>query len=175
MKRLSTKYNFNFTESSNLNYQFKLDRIDNLVVSLNQLNNTMSLKAKDFINFANNNNDLKGRALWLNSWEEVTKKHIMSKINSIVVSNTLKDEDLNTLENRIKKYETYFKFLEQEDDEVIRYENLFNYLTQIPSQINTFLKSCIQFETFKTQRTVYSGSSELASSYEDANFYYLAA
>ncbi|WP_155490230.1 hypothetical protein [Paraclostridium sordellii] len=152
-----------------------------LFYSIYQLNFLIAEKSIDFITFSKKHEKLLGRADWLAKWNKKDKELINSKIMTTITSNNLSCEFANKLSDRINRAINYFDILELEENEFVKYQTIFNYLTQVLSQIENFInrsikaENYIQIETFKVNYSVYTNSYKSASSYEDADFQCIAA
>ena len=79
------------------------------------------------------------KAEWLEEWTNKTLKDFLAKAKLNL--SHLDNDDLDKLQKRLDRYKNYFNLLEKEEDCLKRYEYLFNFLTEVPSQVNLYLES----------------------------------
>lgn len=159
----------NLEEFENLLEVYELD------ILMNELIDRINFHSERIKYYAKNNNEFLGRANWLKEWNETAQRDTFLNILSQLSVNNLKEDKIEKLQKRVCRYIMYFGFIEDEENERKKYEDLFNFLTQIPAQINNFIKLNIENENCEFKHSIHSESLKRVSSLEDALFYDIAA
>lgn len=146
---------------------FKLYETSNL---LSKLSDFIDLKSSQLKENLEKIEEFSKRSQWLASWNENTKNDILLQASSSLLS--LDNDKLDKLQKRIYRYEKYFDLMEEEKDVLKKYEYTFNFLTQIPSQINLYVEEANnKHEKFEAKQNIYRDLKENTSSSEDV-FYF---
>ena len=99
--------------------------------SLNKLDQVLNAKVLELLDKLPNEN----MKLWLqNNWME-SKNEVMTYVDEHMLSN---DE---VFEKRLTRYVNYFSVLEKETDKNKRVEYVFNYLTEVPAQLLSYVSN----------------------------------
>lgn len=110
------------------------------------------------------------KAKWLDEWSKSTKNDILLQASSSLLY--LENGKLDKLQKRIYRYEKYFDLMEEDKNVLKKCEYTFNFLTQIPSQINLYVQEANnKYEKFEAKETIYKDPMENTSSSEDV-FYF---
>lgn len=109
-------------------------------VYLSALDRLIETKSNEFLNFTENEKDIEEKGKWLRDWLNTTKKHVFSAIFQALFSSKIHIDKLDNLKSIVKSYQDYFHIIEKEDDDLDRYEEMFNTLIQIPTEVMAYLK-----------------------------------
>jgi len=81
-----------------------------------------------------------GKALFLENWIKESKIPVFKEITDYNNFRTIKPDKYDSINSRINKYFSYFDIIESEYDEEEIYEQIFDTLVQIPSEIYNFVE-----------------------------------
>lgn len=104
------------------------------------LNSFIDKKIEELSAFYKCNDNFKLKSIFLDDWKTNRKKEVFKDINQVITSGNLKKEKLKRLNKRIDRYFKYFDLIDKEENMNDKYEEMFNTLVQIPSEIYSFIK-----------------------------------
>lgn len=171
MNKTKEVYEGIYVEDSNVYSDFERTvKLYNTSLLLSNLSKLIDLKSLELSSQLSKIEEFAKKAKWLNEWSKSTKNDILLQANSNLLS--LENGKLDKLQKRIYRYEKYFDLMEEEKNVLKKYEYTFNFLTQIPSQINLYVEEANnKYEKFEAKETIYKDIMETTSSSEDV-FYF---
>ena len=140
----------------------KLEFWSNMYAKIRSLSNFINDKVAEFCSYATKNVIYNSNANWLKDWNSGIKEQKFFEIIQSILINRLDNDRLASLNLFIKRYFEYFDLISSEEETDEKYEELFNTIIQIPSEIFSYLniskvetRLLFKEDTFITKATTF--------------------
>jgi hypothetical protein len=111
----------------------------NVFLSFNMLKQLIDTKIRTYSSYAEHQVKFAPKAEWLRSTWMKDEEQVFDQIISIITQGSITSDKLNELDELIQSYINYFDVIDSEDDADEKYEELFNTIIQIPTEVCEFL------------------------------------
>lgn len=111
-----------------------------ILFNIVNLNSFIDKRIEELSVFSKVSDNFKPKSIFLDYWKINRKEEVFEDINQVITSGNLKKEKLKRLNKRIDRYFKYFDLIDKEENMNDKYEEMFNTLVQIPSEIYSFIK-----------------------------------
>lgn len=142
-------WSYIYVGEGNMNNNYLEDKELTTYLSLFKLSEFIDSKVQLIKNYSTINKSFCGKALFLVRWMKESKTPIFKEITANNNFKTVKPDKYDSIYNRINKYFSYFNIIEDEEDEEDVYEQMFDTLIQIPTEIYNFLEIKIESKQAK--------------------------
>lgn len=108
-------------------------------INIKRLNALLEDKCNKYCNYDNRDQD---KAIWLNEWHVTVQNELLQVVIESIISNKINKTKLKQLDEIVTRYYDYFEFIENDNDDndEERYEEIFNTIIQMPSEICMMLE-----------------------------------
>ena len=112
----------------------------NVLFNIGALDNFIDERIEEISRVSRQNKSLNNTSEFLNNWKDNRKSELFTEIQQIINLGNLINEKLVKLNKRIDRYFKYFDLIDKEKNINDKYEEMFNTLVQIPSEIYNFIE-----------------------------------
>lgn len=132
------KININYTDiKDKINNYYKEDITGIEIINFSRVLDDKKLQIQKY---ADLNAKLKHTSKWLDDWSRDTKQPVFEEIKKLVTFNKINHNKQDKLIEYMNRYIKFFNFIEKEESEFYRYDQLFNKLIQTPEEILRFIE-----------------------------------
>jgi len=117
----------------------KLEFWSNIYTRIRWLSNFINDKVTEFCCYATKNVIYNSNANWLKDWNSGIKERTFFEIIQAILLNRIANDKIASSYLFIERYFDYFDLISSEKDTDEKYEELFNTIIQIPSEIYSYL------------------------------------